>query len=311
MDSGQWPAFVISMVVLLGLAVGYVARVIHVRRHPMERMTRGSCAIVDLSRAGGEILWVCIYGAAIFLAGWMLLSWMTHGFHTGHWALRFPKASPWQRFMHSHQARPWNFIVMAVGIVAPTALVYRRFYRALRQVDSAVRETARQLGLPFQRRATFMASEWWMDHLRDRLLGTMSLSAGEDLAFICNRCWAVYDAQDTSRILLVAHGPNPAITPRDSRSAIWVCLYIHRTDRRGHLLSDETQRLLRERKFWVDAHQDYARIIDRREYQSKGAQMIREATAPERLVELWCMTSALAPDRSPKLPSASSGEDAK
>jgi len=292
-DSSQWPAFAITMVVLVGLAVGFTAWVIHVRRHPIERMTPRGAALVDLSRAGGELMWAFIYGAAIFLASWVLLSWLTHGLNTGHWTLKLPKASPWQRFMYSHHSRPWNFVVILVGIAAPTALVFRFFHRALRRIDSSLSEVSEKLRLALKRRATFMASEWWMDHLRDRLLGTMSLSAAQDLAFICNRCWALYDERDTSRILLVSHGQSPDITVRDKRTVIWVCLYIQRSDGRGHVLSAESQRLLRERNFSVDAHQDYARIVDRRDYQLKGAQAIREATAPERLAELWRMSSAV------------------
>lgn len=290
MNSSQGPAFAITMVVLVGLAVGFAAWVIHVRRHPIERMTPRMAALVDLSRAGGELLWAFIYGTAIFLVGWVLLAWLTHGLDTGHWPLKLPKTSPWQRLMTSHDSRPWNFALILVGVAAPTALVYRYFHRALRRIDSSLRRAAAELGLAVERRATFMASEWWMDHLRDRLLGTMSRSAAQDLAFICNRCWALHDARDTSRILLVSHGPSPDITVRDRRTVIWVCLYIHRTDARGHVLSAESQRLLRERNFSVDAHQDYARIIDRRDFQVRGAQAIHEATAPERLVDLWRTT---------------------
>ncbi len=284
----------VGVLIMVGFAIAFTAWVVHVRRHPVKRMPSWLSAVGSVVEGAFEVQSAFIYAVIIFIVLWVGLEWTAYGVSSGHWALSWPKRSPWSHWMLSRHYRPWNLIAQVGGFIGLVALVFRFFRRERRLIDAGLVAVAHQLGLTLKRGATGFASRWWEDHLQRRLLGTLSLSTGEDLAFIANVCWALYDPHDMSRILLVSWGRHPeSMGWTTNRMALWTCLYLARDGGCGHALAHEAQQVLRERKFQVDAHSDYARIVDLREYQMTGGPaIIRAATAPERLAELWRLTTA-------------------
>lgn len=289
----NWEGVAIYAGVLGGLAVAMTLWTIHVKRHPITRMTPWMTTLLALYRGYWEIAWSFIYAFLLLAAVWILLHWLTYAIDTGQLTPLIPKRSPWKHLMFSPKSRPWNSIGVGVFLLVLTAVFYRGKHRLLRVIDSSLRRASRQLGLSFRAGATVFVADWWHDYIEPRALASLAMGAYDDdpdLALITNPCWALYRQEDPLRILVVSIGPDPVIRRSEQKMVVWVCLYICKPEGGGHLLTTEAQLALRSHGFDIRDRPGYLRICDLREYDIRGMRPTQEATAPDRIAYLWRTT---------------------
>jgi hypothetical protein len=286
----NWTETEIAFLFFGGLAIALTLWTIHVKRHPITRMTPWMTTALAMYRGYWEIAWSVIYAFLVMVAFWILLHWLTQAIATGQLTPLVPKRSPWKHLMFSSKSRPWNILGILAFMVTMTAIFYRIRQRLVRLIDSSLRRASKQLGLSFRAKATVFVADWWHRYIEPRAVANFALAGNDDdpdLALITNRCWALYRDQEPLRILVVSIGPYPTILRREQRMAVWVCLYLCKPNGGDQVLSSESQQALREQRFDIRDRPGYLRICDLREYELVGTQPTQEATAPDRIALLW------------------------